>query len=60
MFDQLQARIQELEQQQDNMKGAAHLMQNMMNAGVVEQNGRDSIVVHSANGDREFKLDDNN
>ena len=38
------------------MEGAANLMQNMMNAGVVEQTGRDSIVVHSKDGDRQFSL----
>ena len=33
-------------------------MQNMMDSGIVEQNGRDSIIVHSASGDKQFKLDD--
>ena len=50
-------RIQELEQQRTNMEAAGILMQNMMDSGVVEQTGRDSIIVHSASGDKQFKLE---
>ena len=59
MFDDLQAQIEQLKQQQQHMAGTAHIMQNMVNDGVVEQTGRDSIVVHSANGDKEYKVDQN-
>ena len=36
MFDQLQARIQELESQHSNVTAAAHLMQNMIDSRVIE------------------------
>ena len=58
MYDELQRENQELQAKNNNMEAAGILMQNMMNSGVVEQTGRDSIVVHSASGDKEFKLED--
>ena len=56
----MQQRIQELEQQHANNEAAGMFMQNMVASGLVEQTGRDSIVVHSANGDKEFKLEGKN
>ena len=55
-FAQMEARIQELEQERVNSQAAMQFMSNMVDSGVVEQTGRDSIVVHSNSGDKQFRL----
>jgi hypothetical protein len=56
--NQLEDRINQLENQVQNGKAASSLMSQFINAGLVQQTSDDSFIIHGSHGDRDFKAFD--
>ena len=52
----LRARMQEAEQIALNNKGAADLMSQMINAGHIQQDSQNTIILNAANGEQRFGI----
>ena len=56
LLAQLQAEKEQAEQAAKNNVGAANLMSDLINAGVMKQVGDSSFVAQGPNGDQQFEL----
>ena len=53
-INNLENRINQLEDQVQNGKAATNLMSQFINAGLVHQTGDESFTLHGSHGDRDF------
>ena len=53
-LDQLEQQMAQVQQEADHNKGAAMLMSDLVNAGVIKQKAENSYVVHGHNGELNF------
>jgi len=53
-LDQLEQQMAQVQQQADENRGAAVLMSDLVNAGVIKQKAANSYVVHGHNGELNF------
>ena len=53
-LDQLEQQMAQVQQQADENRGAAVLMSDLVNAGVIKQKAENSYMVHGHNGELNF------